>query len=221
MDWKQYESTPTEELLTYISWKDQAEYRNDAKLPTLRYFLDLKKTLGKNHRIVAMNWGYDKDVGDVIAEQAFERFWSRPYSFEAEKCKTSNLDKCVQLYIYRIAQRLLADYKKTADHPSPYTGEEEVQVDYPDLENLNYPIERLKDIRKAYDTLAKALARLSEKHKVVYLTYHAYEKKGLKLPRPLLKALREELELTQNSIRVYKKEAKEEIKTYLKLYGNK
>jgi len=37
----------------------------------------------------------------------------------------------------------------------------------------------------------------------------------------LLQALRDELELTQNSIRVYKKEAKAEIETYLKLYGNK
>jgi len=221
MNWKQYEHTSTEDLLTYISWKDQEAYKEDAKAAYTSLFFRFKEDIGKKARIVAINWGYDKDVGDVIAEQAFERFWSRPYTFEAEKCKTSNLDKCVLFYIYRIAQRLLADYKKTTDKPSPYTGEEEVQVDYPDLENVDYPKEKLKDIRKAYEVLAGALARLTEKHKVVYLTYHAYEKKGLKLPRPLLQALRDELELTQNSIRVYKKEAKAEIATYLKLYGNK
>jgi len=190
MDWKQYEATPTDELLTYISWKDQEAYRDDAKAAYTALFFRFKEDVGKKARIVAINWGYDKDVGDVI-------------------------------YLYRIAQRLLADYKKTAEKPSPYTGEEEVVVDYPDLENLDYPKEKLKDIRKAYEVLAGALSRLTEKHKVVYLTYHAYEKKGLKLPRPLLKELRDELDLTQNSIRVYKKEAKAEIATYIKLYGNK
>ena len=41
------------------------------------------------------------------------------------------------------------------------------------------------------------------------------------MPRKLLKDLRTELDLTQSSIRVYKKEANEAVEQYLKLYGTK
>ncbi len=41
------------------------------------------------------------------------------------------------------------------------------------------------------------------------------------MPRSLLKDLRTELDLTQNSIRVYKKEAIKEVDNYLKNYDSK
>jgi len=68
------------------------------------------------------------------------------------------------------------------------------------------------------------LDRLSPKHRIIYLTYKHYEhitNDGYKLPRKLLKELRTELDLTQNSVRVYKNEAFNDVETYLKTYGSK
>ena len=64
---------------------------------------------------------------------------------------------------------------------------------------------------------------LSEKHKIVYLTYKAYENTGKKnLPRSVGKKLRDKLNLVQNSIQVYKKEANDHINNYLKAFnGNR
>lgn len=51
------------------------------------------------------------------------------------------------------------------------------------------------------------LANMEEKHRVVLLTYLAYESQGKRLPRSLTLKLRTQLNLTQNSIRAYKNEA--------------
>ena len=51
------------------------------------------------------------------------------------------------------------------------------------------------------------LSCMKEKHRIVLLTYLAYETNGKKLPRSLTLKLRTQLNLTQDSIRVYKKEA--------------
>lgn len=71
------------------------------------------------------------------------------------------------------------------------------------------------------DKIRQSQARLSPKHKIVYLTYKTHEKDGYKLPRELLKSLRDDLDLTQNSIRIYKNEAFNTVKTYLDIYGSK
>ncbi|MEQ1798320.1 MAG: hypothetical protein ABL872_10220, partial [Lacibacter sp.] len=70
-----------------------------------------------------------------------------------------------------------------------------------------------------HDVIEKALARLTPKHKIVYLTYKQYEQDGFKLPRKLLQSLREELGITQSSVQVYKKEAFDKIDEYLNIYG--
>lgn len=51
------------------------------------------------------------------------------------------------------------------------------------------------------------LSALDEKHKIIYLTYKAYESRGKKLPRKLLSKLRERLGVSQTTVRVYKREA--------------
>ena len=55
--------------------------------------------------------------------------------------------------------------------------------------------------------LNKKISALDEKHRIVYLTYKAYQTSGKKLPRKLLDKLRKRLGLTQSTIRVYKNEA--------------
>ena len=55
---------------------------------------------------------------------------------------------------------------------------------------------------------------LDEKHRIIYLTYKAYQTRGKKLPRTLLDKLRKRLGVTQTTIRVYKKEACELLKDF-------
>lgn len=53
----------------------------------------------------------------------------------------------------------------------------------------------------------KKLSLLDDKHRIIYLTYKAYELSGKKLPRRLLSKLRKRLGISQTTIRVYKREA--------------
>ena len=96
--------------------------------------------------------------------------------------------------------------------------------EFPNIENMEVGKERKAILQERFEHIQKALDRLTPKHKIIYLTYKQYEsetKDGYKLPRELLKKLRTELDLTQNTVRVYKNEAFNEVETYLKIYGSK
>jgi len=217
-------SEPTENLLEYIQWKDDPGYAETAKeafrVFTFRFQLDLQKKLIP----ICKNWGYDKQVASEIAYDTFERIWKYP-KFDISKAKEKDYDKAVIFYLYAIASRLLADYKRNQDEePNPFTGDEEIIRDFPDIDNMEIGKERKAILQERFDHIQKALNRLTPKHKIIYLTYKQYESEtqdGYKLPRKLLKNLRTELDLTQNSIRVYKKEAFDEVEKYLKAHGSK
>lgn len=222
MDWKEFENETTEDLLEMIKWRNDSEEYATAENAFKAFFFRFRDDVTKKARVVARNWGYDKDVGDAIAENAFDRFWRKPFTFNASKCKTLDIDRCIRLYLYKIARNLLADHKRLEESgPGPYSGDEELVMEFPDLERMALTNEKLRDLKKLYELIKGAIDRLSPKHKVIYLTYHAYEKEGLKLPRKLLQTLRDELDLTQSTIRVYKKEAFDTVEQYMKVYGSK
>lgn len=214
----------TENLLNYIQWKAESGYEEIAKeafkIFTFRYQLDLLKKLIP----VCRNWGYDKQVATEIAYETFARIWKYP-NFDASKAKQKDYQKAITFYLYGIAKRLLADYKKSQnEEPNPFTGEEEIIRDFPDIERMDGTAERKAILKERFEHIQKALSRLTPKHKIIYLTYKQYEaetKDGFTLPRKLLKELRTELDLTQSSIRVYKKEATDEVDNYIKTYGSK
>lgn len=216
---------PTENLLEYIQWKDDPDYAETAKeafrVFTFRFQLDLHKKLIP----ICRNWGYDKQVATEIAYATFDRIWRYP-KFDISKAREKDLNKAIVFYLYGIASRLLADYKKSQDEdPNPFTGDEEIIREFPNIEKMEIGKERKAVLQERFEYIQKALSRLTPKHKIIYLTYKQYEsqtKNGkYKLPRKLLKDLRDELDLTQNSIRVYKKEVFEEVDKYLNLYGSK
>jgi RNA polymerase sigma factor (sigma-70 family) len=175
-------------------------------------------------RIVCRNRGYDNTTADEIAEKIFARFFKYP-KYDAGKCKSGDTNKCVRLYLYRIAERILSDYIKAEKQGSnPFTGDEEIITEFPDIEAMDFDVERKAILQKQYNIIKEALARLTPKHKIIYLTYKQYEQQlndGHYLPRPLLKRLQDELELSQAAIRVYKKEAYDKIEEYLNIHGKK
>lgn len=217
-------SETTENLLEYIQWKNEPDYVEDAKeafrVFTFRYQLDLQKKLIP----ICTNWGYDKQVATEIAYETFNRIWKYP-NFDFSKAKQKDYHKAMTFYLYGIAKRLLADYKKSQnEEPNPFTGDEEIIRDFPDVEQLGGSSERKAILKERFEHIKKILDRLSPKHRIIYLTYKQYEeqiKEGYNLPRRLTKDLQNELDLTQSSIRVYKKEANNEVENYLKTYGSK
>lgn len=223
MTWEDVKDEATVDLIDYIKYKEQADYKELAESAFAAFTFRFSKEIVDKCRKVGKKWGYDTEVSDMIAERTFERFWKYPFGFEKGNCGKLDIDNCVRFYLFRIARNCFFDYSKelAGENESPYDGTESVIVEFPSIENLDIPEEKVNDLKKMHDLIEGALARLSSKHKIIYLTYKAYEKEGYKLPRPLLKKLREELELTQNSIRVYKNEAFQTVDQYLKLYGSK
>jgi DNA-directed RNA polymerase specialized sigma24 family protein len=215
---------PTENLVAYMQWRDNAEYVENAKAAfrvfTFRFQLDLQKKLIPT----CINWGYDNQVAAEIAYQTFERVWKYP-TYDKTKSKQEDFDKGVKFYLYGIASHLLADYKRIeGGDVSPFTGDEAIVYEFPDIESMDIPKERKAILIDRYEHIKKALSRLSPKHKIIYLTYKQYEaitKIGYKLPRRLLESLRTELDLTQTSMRVYKKEAYDLVDMYLMNYDSK
>lgn len=222
MSWKEYEHETTENLIEYIQWRDQEDYKEIAADAFMVLCFRFRKDIIAKCRIICGKWGYDNQISDLIAERTFNRFWKYPKTFSPSKCK-KDIDSCIKFYLYSIAQTQLADYKKeeSGANYSPYSGEEEIIRDFPNLDLLNGNLETLREYKRKQEIIEKALARLTPKHKIIYLTYKTYEKDGYKMPRPLLKALRAELELAQASLQVYKKEATDTINEYLNIYGTK
>ena len=214
----------TENLIAYMQWKNEAGYKDTAKNAFRQFFFRFQKELIKKTRVVVRSWGYDNEVADLIAEKAFDRFWQYP-NFDIAKSSTNDWDTGVLLYLFRIAFNLLVDYKKSLNGTgNPFTGEEEILRNLPDIEKINLSVETKAKLQKEYEVVKRVLESLGQKHKIIYLTYRGYEyytKQGYKLPRKLLENLREELNLTQSSIQVYKKEAFDKISEYLNIYGKK
>lgn len=214
----------TENLIAYMQWKNEAGYGDTAKNAFRQFFFRFQEELIKKTRVVVRSWGYDNEVADLIAEKAFDRFWQYP-NFDIAKSSTNDWDTGVLLYLFRIAFNLLVDYKKSLNGTgNPFTGEEEILRNLPDFEKINLSVETKAKLQKEYEVVKRVLESLGPKHKIIYLTYKGYEyytKQGYKLPRKLLENLREELNLTQSSIQVYKKEAFDKISEYLNIYGKK
>lgn len=223
MDWQELQHETTADLIDYIKYKEQMDYKELAEAAFIAFTFRFRVEIIDKCRKIGRNRGYDDAVSDMIAERTFERFWKYPFGFEKSNCGNLSIDNCVRFYFFRTARNCFYDYNKevTGENLGPYDGSEKVIVEFPDIENLEIPEEKVKDLKAVYELIQNALAKLSAKHKIIYLTYKAYEKEGYKLPRQLLKQLREELDLTQNSIRVYKNEAFKTIEHHLKHYGPK
>ena len=210
----------TETLMALILCKDNPDCADNAKeafrVFTFRFQLDLLKKLIP----ICKNWGYDEQVATEIAYNTFERVWKYP-KYDKSKSKQQDFDKGMSFYLYAIASHLLVDYKKIEDgEGSPFTGNEELVWDFPKYKTQG----RKVSLADCQEHIKKLLDRLSPKHRVIYLTYMQYDseiKEGHKLPRNLLKRLRTELGLTQNTVRAYKNEAFNKIESYLKTHGSK
>lgn len=207
MDWEELKNEPTEDLIEFVKFKEDPNYIAEAKAAFVVLTHRFEQDILDKCTIICRKWGYSDADALELAHRTFEKFWEYQ-SFDKEKSNVDDIDLAFKLYLYKIAENELK--QAFNDQSYPYDGSEQIITSIDDL-NLDGDIERLRDLRKAEEVIDRALSKLTPKHKIIYLTYLIHEKEGRKLPRQLLRQLQSTLDLTQNSIRVYKKEAKDSV----------
>lgn len=217
-----FESMLGTELIEFISWKE--EYPREAEQAFAVFCGRYEKDLLQKAEIYCSKFGYSEVDALLVANCAFARVWKYP-SFDVKKAKSKNTDTAILMWLYPIlyTQIVLLGKKNTCAEPSK---EEDLSVISNVDELINFSVgndlEKKKELKVRLEVIESALLGLSDKHRVIYLTYKAYEEVGKNIPRTVSKKLQEQLELTQNSIRVYKMDANQHVSLYLaRINGNR
>lgn len=217
-----FESMPSSELIEFISWKD--EYPREAEQAFVVFCSRYEKDLLQKAEKYCSKFGYNEVEALLVANCTFARVWKYP-SFDVKKAKSKNVNTAILLWLYPIlyTQIILLGKKNTCAEPSQ---EEDLSVITNVDELIQFHVgddlEERKELKVRLEIINSALLGISEKHQIIYLTYKAYEEAGKNIPRSVSKKMREQLDLTQNSIRVYKMEANQHISDYLaKINGNR
>jgi len=210
------ETMSSAELLEFISCFKE-EYSELSKRAFVIFCYRYEKDLLQKAEIYCSKFGYNETVALTVVQCTFARVWKYP-TFDIKKAKSKNIDTAISLWLYPIlyTQIVLLGKQDTCAEP---TKEEDLSVisniDELILHTVGDDMEKTKDLKAKLSVIESALLGLSEKHKIVWLTYKAYEQQGKNIPRSVSNKLQEQLDLTQNTIRVYKIQANQHINDYL------
>ena len=216
-----FEKMPSVELLEYISFKE--EFPTEAQWAFVQFCYRFEKDLKRKSEIYCNKYGYSEVVALEIVNCTFSRVWKYP-TFKKEKAKSKDFDKAIQLWMYPILYTQIIKYGEQNTCAEP-TKEEDLSLvnDAEELvERLNVEnIETKRGIVAKLKTIESALAQLTEKHRIIYFTYRAYQKEGKKVPRTVTLLLREKLSLTQKSVNTYYGDANRHVNNYLNTINGK
>ena len=166
----------------------------------------------KRVAIFALKYGYNENVAFEAIRCAFNKVWLYP-TFDMGKSSCTNEENAIIIWLVKIAFSQMCQFTRTGEC-ARISEEEDLSV----IENTedfvdSFQVAGLDPLKKMQliEIMEKKLSLLDEKHRIIYLTYKAYQRSGKKLPRKLLEMLRKRLGLSQSAIRVYKKQACEAI----------
>nr|MBC7613696.1 sigma-70 family RNA polymerase sigma factor [Pseudopedobacter sp.] len=212
MNWEELKDENTVDLVDYINSMNDPEYVELGEAAFITLTFRYREDLIKKCIVLARKWKRDDDDAIELANRVFHRFLKYP-RYRHSECKTGDVDKCFKRYLYKIADREVIGLFNPKY--SPYDGTENVITSLIDSEK-EYEPEKLKVLIEYEKKLDQLFVKLSQKHKIIYLTYLCHEKEGYNLPGALLAELREILGgLSQNTLRIYKKEAIEHVRKEL------
>jgi len=213
IEWTSFQEKPSLELIRDIQLNRDPNKQKISEAAFHAFCFRFEEPLKKIIERTCKNFGLSTEDAIEILDLTFKRFWQYP-KFDPQKNSASNIDKGIIIYVSRIAQRTFIDVikKRNGATESPFNGEEQIIYGFPEITNPTL----LND--EKYAIIREILDKLSWKHKVIYLTYTAYEHDGYKLPRKLLSDLRDELGISQNTIRSYRFEVIRKIEEYTKLW---
>nr|WP_294860515.1 RNA polymerase subunit sigma [uncultured Fluviicola sp.] len=204
------------ELMEYIALK--SDFPTEAKEAFEVFCYRFGKELKEKAEIICNNWNYNEVVALDIVNCTFNRVWKYA-SFNSSKAKGTDMDKAIRVWLFRIAQSQLANHHNNSTCYD-LTQEEDLSIisSVDELaEHIGTDVEKKKELRKALDFLNDALSTLTDKHKVIFLTYKAYEKNGKRIvPHAVAAKLRANLGLVQSTVKVYKNQAYELVENYIK-----
>lgn len=205
------------ELLDYVSFK--LEYPEEAEYAFIEFCRRFEKKVIQKAEIYSSKFGYSAVVALEIAHCAFARVWKYP-SFNLKKAKSKDVSKAILLWLYPIMYTQLVKYGEHNTCADPTVDEDlSIITDLDGLVNIKShsdDIEHKKNLKIKLEILNSAFVGLSEKQKIIYLTYKAYEVPGKNIPRSISKKLQDILELTQGTIRLYKRDANLHVDNYIK-----
>ena len=194
----------TADLLDFISsGKEELAYKELGDNAFAVFVERFREDLVNKCVVLCRKWKRPDDFAVDLAAQVFDRYYKYP-KYKHESCIKGITDDCIKRYLYGIANKEVI--KLFCPTYSPYDGTEEIVITLADPEK-GYPPETFSKLKDYEGKLDAIFEKLSPKHKIIYLTYKQYEELGYTLPRKLLEELRTKLELNQNTIRVYKKQA--------------
>lgn len=161
-------------------------------------------------------WGMSVADGERGVEITFERVL-RHQSFDASKYEAQETDMRIEIWLKRILHNVLYDIKvgrfsnlEVKDKSLEVIQDTETLYDLWKTGNPDED-ERLKNAVRLLDAKMKGL---SEKMRIIYLTYMAYSSQHQYLPRYLTAKLQEITGLSQPTIKVYKQRAKKYIQSH-------
>lgn len=206
MDKNEEISTDGVELIRIIAKKNEDKEAADK---ALRLFVGIfESKIIKQVDVIARNLGYSENVALHAIQCAFNKVWLYP-TFDMRKSHAKNKERAIIIWLVQIAVSQMNQFTKYGEC-AQLKPEEDLSV----IENAKDFVESFHptdlSLEKKLECIAflnKKISALDEKHRIVYLTYKAYQTSGKKLPRKLLDKLRKRLGLTQSTIRVYKNEA--------------
>ena len=211
-----FEVLSSDELIEYISFKE--EFPNEAEKAFVIFCNRFQNDIIKTAEIYSNKYGYSEVTALDIANCTFAKVW-KYHSFNKSESKNKDVDKAIKIWLHAIVFNELMKYgvQDTCTEPDENDLSIVESIDELIILTVGDDSEKKKDLKIKLEIIERAMLGLSEKHKIVFLTYKAYENNGKKnLPRIVGKKLRENLNLVQSSIQVYKKEATDHISNYLK-----
>ncbi len=215
-----FTTVQSDELIEYISFKN--EFPKEAELAFIEFCSRFEKDVLEKAEIYASKYNHSEVIALDVANCTFNKVW-KYHSFKKSKAKLKNIDKAIKIWLYRIVYGELMKYGYKDTCVEPEQEDLEVIENIEDLiDSTTDNTEKKRELRMRLEILEKAMEGLSEKHKIIYLTYKAYENLGKNIPRSVSKKLKDKLGLSSTTIRVYKKNAISHINNYLKsLNGTK
>lgn len=217
-----FSQTPSLELMEYMEMK--VDFPLEAQGAFIEFCSRFDQEIIRKSEIYCSKFGYGPAVALEISQCAFAKVWKYP-TFKMEKSSSKNPEKGIVLWMLRILYTQLVKYGEHQYCAEP-TEEEDLSlitnidelIAVKILDGDDFSKKKLKD---ALNVIEGAFAALTPKHKIIYLTYKAYEVPGKYLPRTLTKKLQKTLELTHSTIKVYKKDANDHIKKYIETVNGK
>lgn len=211
MNWKDLENESTLDLIEFIKSKDDPGYLELAEAAFVVITFRFRQKLIDQCVIMCRKWHLTEDDAIELTNRIFKKFWLYP-KFRHEKWVGRSVDSALIRYLNGIGNR---EIHGIANNVLPlYTGMETVVYSLIDC-TIDHTPESLKKLQAHEAFLDNLFLKLTPKHKTIFLTYKQHEISGHNLPGHLLKAMQEQLNLTQATIRVYKKQALELINNEL------